>query len=86
MNFNFDIHNCMIWIELYVGISLNFLQTKYGMTFKDSQESTKQLCIFLLKISKVNKIGGVDSLDLFYVDVLFTVDFQDYPKFTMFMV
>ena len=41
----------------------NFKQTEYDMIFEESPESTKQLCTFLLNISKVKRKGGVCELD-----------------------
>jgi len=64
MTSNFVLSSCTIWTADFLGDMFNFKQIGYHIMFKEGPESTKQLCTFLLNISKVNRKGGVCELDL----------------------
>jgi hypothetical protein len=49
---------------MFSGLTLSFSHTLRGITLEEALESTMKLCTFLLKISKVNKNGGVFDLNL----------------------
>lgn len=75
-----DLSNDTICVSLFYCSTLIFFQMKYGMTFDDALESTKHLCTFVSKISKVIKRGGVRELDLFPINVVFTIQLASLPK------
>jgi hypothetical protein len=68
-----DQSNCMIWVLLFYKFVVILLHIAYGIMSEDAFESNWNLCTFILKISKVNKKGGV-------------MDFDCFPKMTLFEV
>jgi hypothetical protein len=73
-------------MSYFLGLVLSFSQNLSGITLDDAPESTIQLCTFMLKISKVNKKGGVLDFDLWpfkdalTADCFFGLSFQWYDQ------
>lgn len=59
-----DWSSCTIRTAYFWGWMFNLAQTVLGKILDDAPESTRQLCNFLLKTSKVRRNGGVWDLDL----------------------
>lgn len=59
-----DRSNCTMWTTYFLGSTFNFTQTVLGRMLDEAPESTKQLCRFLLKTSKVERNGGIMDLDI----------------------
>ena len=57
----------MILVLHIWGSTLIFLHTKYGITFDESLESTRQLCTLRLKILEVKRNSGVWDLDFLLI-------------------
>ena len=64
----------MICMLLFLGSTFSFRHTEKGMTLEESPESTIQLWMLLLKISKANRNGGVIYLDFWPMETPSTME------------
>jgi len=64
--------NCITCLSLLSEVTFNFLQIDNDMIFENTPESTRKLCKFLLKTSKVNRKGGIKGLSFLSRDHAFT--------------
>ena len=71
--------SCMTCLSVLRGTTFNFLQIDKGMTLEDAPKSTKQLWMFLLKISNVRRNGGTKGFYFLYPEQAFTVGFPRGP-------
>jgi len=67
------LYSLVICVSLSVGVAFIFFHIDKGMMFEEAPESTKQLWIFILYISNVNKNGGIDDQGFLLENTIFTL-------------